>query len=142
MPAVKPLDRISNKWARQSAAATSEYQQGVANPRTPWAEATAAASDRYAQGVQQAISQNRFQTGVRTAGNAKWQERASTLGPGRWAEGIRNSTSAYERGFAPYRQVIENTQLPPRGPKGDPANIERVRVIDQNLHDAKMSRSS
>jgi hypothetical protein len=36
-------------------------------------------------------------------------------------------------------QVIESIQLPPRGPKGDPRNIERVRVIAQALRARKLA---
>jgi hypothetical protein len=35
----------------------------------------------------------------------------------------------YEKGFAPYRDVIEQTALPPRFPKRDPRNIQRVSAI-------------
>jgi hypothetical protein len=140
MPQVKSLNRASEKWKRQSAASTPEYEAGVRETQKDWANNTAAAADSYAQGVQQAISEDRFSSGVERAGSAKWRNNTLTKGPTRWADGIRQSTANYEKGFAPYRQVIEQTQLPPRGPKGSAANIERVRVMAQVLHDAKKSR--
>lgn len=139
MPAVKPLDRISDKWARVAAVSTPEYEAGIANPRRPWAEATADAESSYEQGVQAAISRKAFAKGVRNAGNAKWQNAAMTKGKDRWAAGIAGSKEAYSRGFAPYRTVIENVQLPARGPKGDPKNIQRVAIIAKALHDAKLA---
>lgn len=139
MPQVKSLDRISDKWARVAAVSQPEYVDGINNPRTDWAQATAAAESNYERGVQQAIQAKRFGKGVGKAGTAKWQERVSTVGPQRWAEGINNSRGNYESGFSPYREVIQRTQLPPRGPKGDPKNIARVAVIAEALHKKKIT---
>ena len=138
MPEVKPLDRISAKWIRVSGVSQDEYTTGVRNPRRDWADETAKAKGSYEKGVQQAIQQDRFAKGVQAAGTQKWQNAAVGKGPARWAEGIRLGQSNYERGFAPYRQVIENTELPARGPVGDPQNIRRVEVLAKNLHEAKL----
>ena len=139
MPPVKSLARASAKWARQSAAATPEYEAGVKTTAKDWAENTAAAGS-YAEGVQKAVADDRFAKGVAKAGTDKWQKNTLTKGPARWSEGIRLSTGNYERGFAPYRQVIENTTLPPRGPKGSAQNIDRVRVMAETLHAAKLAQ--
>lgn len=140
MPAVKPLDRISRKWANASAAALTEYEEGVRNPRRDWADATSKANDAYKKGIQASIAADRFKKGVTNAGTGKWQEQTLRKGPSRWSEGIALSTDAYERGFTPYRNVIERTELPARGPKGDPGNIQRVAILSKALHDEKMSR--
>lgn len=140
MPAVKSLDRISKKWARVAQASQAEYEEGVRNPRKNWAEETAAAEQRYEQGITQAISQKRFGKGVRAAGQEKWQRNSVEKGPQRWANGIQLSQDNYERGFAPYRSVIEGITLPPRGPKGDPKNIQRVSAIADALHKEKLAR--
>lgn len=138
MPPVKSLDRISNKWTRQSQAATPEYEAGINNPRRSWSAATVAAEGNYEQGVQAAIGRKAFGNGVRRAGDASWKEGALKKGTARWGPGIAASRAKYEKGFAPYRQAIENIDLPPRGPKGDPANINRVAVIATALHDEKL----
>ena len=138
MPAVKSLDKISAKWAEVSQRSQGAYEDGVRNPRKDWAKNTAAAANAYASGVQAAVSSGRFAKGVTRAGTAKWQANAIEKGPGRWAEGIRLSQSAYERGFAPYRTVLENLTLPARGPVGDPSNINRVKVIAEALHKKRL----
>jgi len=141
MPAVKSLDKISSKWAEVSQRSQGAYEDGVRNPRKDWEKNTVAAANSYAAGVQAAVSDGRFKKGVTKAGNAKWQQAAISKGPARWAEGIRLSQSAYERGFAPYRTVIENITLPPRGPVGDPANINRVKVISEALFKERIRRT-
>lgn len=142
MPPVKSLDRISSKWVRQSSTAQPEYEAGVRNPRRDWAQATTQAEASYEKGVQTAIQEKRFSNGVKNAGTAKWQDAALSKGPSRWAEGIRLSSNAYQEGFAPYRTVLENLTLPARGPKGDPANLQRVAAVTQALHNEKKRRKA
>lgn len=140
MPAVKSLDRISQKWARVSAQSQTEYEDGVKNPRQDWAESTRAAEGNYERGIQASIQRKAFGKGVARAGTQKWQTMTLKKGPSRWANGIQVSTQAYESGFAPYREVITRTSLPPRGPKGDLKNIQRVSVLADALHKEKLSR--
>ena len=140
MPPVKSMDRISAKWARVASVSQTEYEEGVKNPRVDWAEATRAAAGSYQSGVQAAIQRKAFGRGVAAAGTPKWQERTLTKGPSRWAEGIQVSQAAYASGFSPYAEVLKRTVLPPRGPKGDPKNIQRVAIIAKALHDEKLSR--
>ncbi|RLE52464.1 MAG: hypothetical protein DRJ26_04735, partial [Candidatus Methanomethylicota archaeon] len=111
---------------------------GVKNPKKDWETQTIAAADAYKEGVQAAISEGRFEKGVRKAGTEKWKKKATTLGVTRWGPGVAAAREAYERGFAPYRDIIERLDLPPRRPKGDPGNIDRVRVIAMALHEAKV----
>lgn len=138
MPPVKSLARASAKWARQSATATPEYEAGVTDPKADWATKTAAAEDNYQKGVQAAITRKAFGKGVRAAGTDKWKENTLKKGVARWAEGIAGARGDYEEGFAPFRAVIERTNLPPRGPVGDPRNIQRVAVLAKALHDEKL----
>jgi hypothetical protein len=68
---------------------------------------------------------------VKKAGTKKWQEKALKKGPGRFAEGVYIAAPDYEKGFAPYRDAIERTDLGPRFPRRDPRNLDRVkRIVD------------
>lgn len=136
--AVKPMDRIKKKWVTSTQANQAEFEEGVKNPRKDWAQQTAKAEGNYKAGVQAAIAQGRFGKGVTKAGTSKWQEKTLSKGPARWAQGVALSADDYERGFAPYRQVLENLTLPERGAKGDPKNIQRVAVVAKALHDKKV----
>lgn len=138
MAEIKPTSAIASKWARVTPQRSEDYRQGVMHPRVPWAEATAAASDRYKAGIQEAIQQDRFSKGVKKAGDARWQERAVNIGPQRFSEGVATSEKRYEEGFAPYADVIAATTLPPRFAKGDPRNLDRVRVMSQALRKKKV----
>jgi hypothetical protein len=137
MPPIKSLAAISEKWARVAPQRSEDYLIGVQNPRVPWDTAAIAAEPQYASGVQAAIGRKAFSAGVRAAGNEKYRRRATELGPSRFATGTQSAKPDYEKGFGPFRQVIESTTLPPRKAKGDPGNIERVRAMAQALSAAK-----
>jgi hypothetical protein len=140
MPVIKDLSKISAKWTRVTAGATQEYTEGIQNPRTDWATATAKAEASYEKGIQASIARKSFGKGVKAAGSTKWAEGAITKGPMRYSQGVGLATALYEKGFAPFRETIANTTLPARGPKGDPANIQRVAVMAKALHDKKLSQ--
>ncbi len=138
MPKVKPISRIAEKWAKVTPARATEYREGVETPTKDWAEEAIAAEERYKRGVTEAANAGRYGKGVSEAGTAKWKANAARKGPSRFAEGVALARSDYERGFAPYREVIESTELPPRGPKGDPSNIQRVAAMAAALHKKKV----
>ena len=126
------------RWARKAAAAGQDYQDGVQSPRADWQAATLAAAASQAAGAQAAIARGSFGKGVQAAGSAKWQSRAVKLGVSRFAQGVTETTADYERGVAPYLQTIEGITLPARGPKGDPRNLERVKIIANALRAKKV----
>ncbi len=141
MAEIKSAARSSAKWKRQSQASQPEYTAGVQQTKKDWKNNTLAAADNYDQAVTKAIADKRFQSGVNAAGTEKWRNNTLAKGPARWADGISKSEGAYEKGFAPYRQAIENLTLPARGPKGSPQNIQRVVAVAAALHETKLNLS-
>jgi hypothetical protein len=125
------------KWTQRTAAAARDYAAGVQTPRTPWAAATSASEHAWQAGVQDAVARGAFGKGVQKAGDAKWQQGVATKGVQRFAPGVQAAQARYDEGFAPYRAAIEAITLPARGRRGDPANLERVRLIDTALHDLR-----
>lgn len=137
MPLVRPISKIAEKWGTVTPQRAPQYEAGVRDPLKDWGKNTAAANDAYKAGVQAAIAKDRFVKGVAAAGTEKWKRKASEVGPRRFSEGVQISAPDFEKGFAPYRDVIEKTTLPPRFAKGDPRNIDRVRVMAAALAEAK-----
>jgi hypothetical protein len=137
MPAIKDISAIAEKWARVTPGRSADYAAGVQNPRKDWAKETEESAERQAAGVTAAISEDRFRKGVVQAGTEKWKRQALAKGVSRWGQGIQLAKQDYEAGFRPYAEAIRNLNLPARGPKGDPRNIERVRVIADTLFNLK-----
>lgn len=140
MPQIRSATDIAKKWARVTPQRSDDYKAGVESPRRDWAQATKKAEKAYAAGVQAAISEKRFGRGVDAAGTEKWQRNTLKKGVDRWGPGVQAARGDYEAGFAPFREVIASTQLPPRFAAGDPRNIERVRVLTQALRAAKTKK--
>lgn len=137
MPKIRSASQTAEKWARVTPQRAPDYEIGVQNPKKDWAEETAKAEKNYEAGIQKSIQEKSFGKGVKKAGTSKWQKGAVGKGVARYGQGVVAAVDDYEKGFAPYRDVIENTKLPPRYPKGDPRNFERVKAMGTALHEAK-----
>jgi hypothetical protein len=138
MAQIKPLDQIANKWSTVTPGRTDQYSLGIQNPKRSWAGATSAAQANYEKGIQASIANKSFAKGVARVGDSNWQRKTLEKGPSRWAQGVSVSTNDYAQGFAKFHQAISSLVLPPRGPKGDPTNINRVAVVAKALHDLKV----
>ena len=139
MAEIKPLAKIAAKWKRNTGTAGDSYREGVESPRRPWEAATIAADDARKEGLAAADARGAVIDGVRKAGDAKWKKNSVALGPARFRQGTANAEPEYVQGFTKYHATIASVTLPPRGPKGSPENIDRVRAIADALHTARVS---
>jgi len=133
MAEIKSIARIKEKWTRVTPQRSEDYKIGVTNPRRDWEKSAIASKESHKAAMVTAAAQDTFAKGVAKAGSGKWQARALQKGPGRFAEGVMVGGDDYEKGFAPFRDEIEKTVLPPRFPKRDPRNIQRVSAINVAL---------
>ena len=138
MAEIKPLSSIREKWTRVTPMRSEDYRIGVKNPRRDWAKATEAQEPTWKAAITEAAAKGMYLKGVRAAGTTKWQEKALQKGPGRFSEGVMVAGPEYEAGVGPYRDIIEKTTLPPKFPKGDPRNIQRVSVLAAALRAKKV----
>ena len=137
MAKIRSAAEISKKWVTVTPQRTIEYQNGVKSPQEDWETNTKIAQPSYEQGVQAGIARQAFAKGVDAAGTETWQSKTISVGVPRWGQGVSQAQNSYQEGFSPYRDVIEATTLPPRFPRGDTRNYERVRAIGFALHDKK-----
>jgi hypothetical protein len=138
MAEVKSIARIKEKWTRVTPQRSEDYKIGIQSPRRDWEKSAVAAKESHKAAMVTAAATDSFSKGVAKAGSGKWQARALQKGPGRFAEGVMVGGDDYEKGFAPFRDEIEKTPLPPRFPKRDPRNIARVSALNVALAKKKM----
>lgn len=129
MARIGSISDIAAKWASITPMHSGDYEDGVKNPRRPWAATTAAAEASWATGVAQAAADKRFGAGVRRAGDEKWSRKTLTTGVRNWGPGVAGAESDYAAGFGPYVDAIASCSLPPRYPRQDPRNLNRVKAI-------------
>lgn len=130
---VKSAKEIADKWSRVSAQRDQDYKAGVSDPGVEWARNAAAAEETYVAGVTEAAGRNAFAKGIVKAGDEKWRRKTVEIGTQRWSPGIRAAVQDFETGFEPFREALERVELPPRAPRGDPRNLERVAVVARVL---------
>lgn len=140
--AVKDAATAAKKFVNNAQLAGPAYTAGVQNAGATWQANTKAASDTWAQGVTQAAQQGRFGAGVNNASANKFQTRASTVGPQRFTSGVAASGDAWQNNTQPYLNTIASLNLPPRGVKGSPNNLQRVAVVAQALRAKKLGGSA
>ena len=134
---LKPLDKIVDKWTTRATGAAADYAAGLTMPKQPWSAAAVAAKDAWRTGVTDAAGRDAYAKGVTKAGDAKWLKKASEIGTRRYPEGVSAAKDDYKNGFAPVYDTLSKIELPARGPRGDPKNIERVRTIVTALRQLK-----
>ena len=133
MAEIKPTAKIKEKWTRVTPQRAQDYSMGIEAPKRPWDTSAIAAKESHKSAMVAAAAQDAYAKGVSKAGNAKWQAKAKAKGPGRFAEGVQLAGDDYEKGFAPYADEIAKTVLPPRFPRRDPRNLQRVTAIANAL---------
>lgn len=129
---------IAKKWARVTPDRVADYEEGVRNPSKNWQVETLAAEGNYAAGVQAAIGRKAFGKGVSKAGVGKQQGNSITKGIPRFGEGVRMGEAAMSAGMDAVVKTISGVTAPPKYPKGDPRNYERVRAVGDALHKMKI----
>lgn len=139
MAGIKDTSKIAEKWQRVTPQRTQDFDEGVSNPSADWGANTKAAEGRWKDGINKAAQRGAFGKGVSKAGTDKWQRKTKEVGTRRWGEGVQAAKGDYEAGFSPYAAVISSTTLPPKYPKGDPRNLDRVAAIAKALRAKKES---
>jgi len=122
---VRPISDSQEKFKTRAQNAREDYKRGVTNAGPRWLEAAAASGEAWRGGVQEAVTSGRFEKGVRAAGPQKYQDRASQLGPERFATGVAMGAPEWGKNFAPFQQALAAENLGTRGMRGSDSNAQR-----------------
>jgi hypothetical protein len=135
---VRPIDQSQKKFADRAAAARGDYESGVRTAGPKWLAGVQASESAWAEGTRAAIDQGRFGAGVRKAGPTKYQDRASKLGPERFATGVREGAPAWGEGFRPFADDLRAFDAGAKGMRGSAQNAERARRTAERLRAKKL----
>lgn len=137
---VRSIAESQDKFSKRAAAASGDYQRGVAGAGNKWLAGAAASEDAYAAGVAEAAANKRFGAGVRKAGAGKYQDRASKLGPQRYQTGVAEGASEWGKNFAPFQQTLASIELGPKGMRGSEGNYNRARQVGTALRAKRLEQ--
>lgn len=135
---VKDPTTSAAKYAQRAQAAAPAYATGVSTAGQLWQTNTLAAEPTWVAGVQDAVTNGRFANGV-NGSSAKYQANASGVGAQRYGPGVAAAGPAWQKGVTPYLNTIAALTLPPRQPKGNPANYTRSQMVGDALRALKVS---
>ena len=137
MVQVANLDRSADKFERRASQAGQDYENGVGEVSdSEQQEATLNARDSWEQGVQEAVSEGRFESGVRDP-NKSWQEAALERGSTRFTQGASMAGDTWRSSFDTFADTLEGLNLQPRGSRGSEANFQRAREVGEALHNER-----
>ena len=140
MLGVKDLNLSAQKWSRNAGAASTEFAANAQGAADKWATMTKAAAATFRQAISAGNIQAKFEKGIAKAASAgKFAKKLAAVGSGRYSEGVGAAQSDWADGFSPYQQTLATLTLPPRAPRGDARNYDRVKTVGQALNAKKLA---
>jgi hypothetical protein len=136
----KDTGTLAQKFVTRAGAAQGDYKDGVTAAGPAWQQATSNAEGNYEQGVQAGIANKAFSKGVAKAGPTKYVNNATNLGAGRYGPGVANAKDAWSKGVQPYLDTLKSLNLPPKGPRRSPQNMQRAAAVASALAAAKVGQ--
>ncbi len=138
-PAVPSIGSVAAKWRRRVEGAQDDYKAGVMGKGSKFAAAASAASGTYKTAISDAGIEARYKSRVAGAA-AKYTDRATKLGPGRFAEAAPAAEPDFSKGMQPVLAAIAAVDLPAKGPRGAAQNYGRVKPIGDALSALRKAR--
>ena len=135
---MRTAQQAVEKFVQRASVASGDYAKGAAETTKDQAALAIAAEPNYAAGVQAAITRKAFSKGLQKSGKQGWLSGVQNKGQGRFAEGVANSSQKYATESARFDGARNAAASLPRGPKGSPANLDRVRVVATALRAVKL----
>jgi hypothetical protein len=136
---IKSLDAVTKKWTEVTPGRSEYYKEGTSGKGGAWEAGAKAGEGNWKTGVAAASAAGLFGKGVARAGGATYEKGVLEKGVARWPQGVGVAGPEYSKGFGPYHSVLGGLTLPPKGPKGSPANYARVQAIGTALRAKKMA---
>ena len=137
---IKDTASLANKFATRAGAAAGDYKEGVQAAGADWEANTRNAEANYEAGIQEAISQKRFGKGVGAAGAQKFTRRATELGSLRYGPGVQASKDEWAKNTQPFLDALKSLNLPAKGPRRSPQNMQRAAAVAAALGALKVNR--
>ena len=136
---VKPLADVVKKYTDVTPTRSAYYASGVANAGSTWEANTAAAGQAYKAAVQAGNIDKMFSGGVKKAGAAKYQRKATGVGADRYGPGVQAGALDYAAGMTSVMDTISKVDLPARQPRGSAANYSRSQAVGNALNKARLA---
>jgi len=130
---------IAAKWARVASSRSPEYQAGVTGAGTTWEANSSASKAAFQASVTAGNIGQMWAGGIKRAGGAKYERKATGVGKDRYSGGVTAATADMQSGMEPMVQTIASVTPPIRQPRGSEANLARVRAYSSALNAKRLA---
>jgi len=134
MVKIKTVDEIAAKWSKETPTRAPYYEAEVKVAGGAWVDGAKKGQDAYKAAMADTATLDRRLSKITDVASGKYQDKAGTVGPARFRDGVSKSGPYFSSGFSPSREVIAAWVPPKRGPRGDPANYDIPKSIGDALH--------
>lgn len=132
MVKIKSLETIKNRWSSAIPRVPGAYKEGVSSV-TDWKERALEGQSLYEKKMSDAAILKRRAKALENVSTDEWKSKAANLGSARIGAGMSANVDKYTKGFAPFREAIANTSLPPRSEDGMQNLTNRAGAVVQAL---------
>jgi len=136
---VPEKEDIVTKWVEETARRATYYGRETPKAAERWEERARGAGPTYKSAITAPDIEKRFVGGIKRVGAAKFRRKVTAVGVARFGPGVTAASEDYDVGFGPYVDVLKVIDVPARKPRGDPANIDRVRGIAAELNKKRLA---
>jgi len=136
---IPPLDAVVTKWVEETPRRAVYYEREAPAAAGRWESATVAAEATFRAAVTAPGIEKRFSGGVKRVKAAKFERKVRAVGVARFGPGVVAAREDFNTGVGPYIAELGVIDVPTRKPRGDPANLDRVRVIFDALHKKRLA---
>jgi hypothetical protein len=136
---VPPTADVVKKWVEETPKRSTYYEKNAPAAAERQNANAIAAAPNYKAAVTAPDIDKRFAGGLKRAGPDKFRRGVVNKGVARFGPGVRAAEPDYTSGVDPYLKTLETIDVPERKPRGDEANLERVRKIAVELHKKRLA---
>lgn len=102
------------------------YEQGTRGKGGAWLENASKAGKNYDAGVKRAIAENKFESGVRSAGAEAFESGVRNKGVMNWPTGMSVAGEKYQRKTERFARLWNEALPTPRAARRSPQNLKRM----------------
>lgn len=137
---MKSASQSVQKWQQRAGQAVGDYEAGARSTTKDQAAAAIAAKGNYVAGIQASISKGSYEKGLGRSGKQGWLAGVTEKGVQNFGTGVgaANSAQKYTENSGRFDSARNAAASIARGPKGSPANLQRVTAVANALRAAKV----
>ncbi len=136
---VPSASSTADKWAEVTPGRQKFYATNAPAAASEWEANAKAASKTFIAGVTAGGVERRYSGGIAKAGAAKYARKVTDVGAGRFSSGVSAAKQDFQGGVDPFLAELGTIDVPARGIRGDPTNLQRVSKIATELNKKRLA---